>query len=505
MSTKIMMKMTYIGVNQTQMNRFSLFLIAFSCIMGLSAQESQYEAMKRELNENSLPLVNLVVDKDCINKNEYVLGEIEIADYLRRTDSSLESVKFHCKYKIRGASSTKYQKKSYAVKLLDESGENLDKNLFGIREENSWILDAMANDRIRMRNRVCFDVWNEVSKTPYQTDFENRNGTKGEFVEVFINGDYHGLYCMTDKIDRKLLNLKKTKVEDEDITVRGLLYKGISWGSGSKLLSYEKANTNNDTWNAWELQYPDDYPSKKTWQPLMDLIDFCSESTSDEVFNQKYIEYFYPDNLAEYVIFTMALNVGDNAYKNTFLSTANITKGHRYLVSPWDMDMSLGGYWNGEYYDVLTNMNRYNGVAPFNRLLVYNVDGFNNLVWDKWKEYYTTVLSVKSICDKLNDYANKFETSGAWKREVEKWDKNPVPLKESLSDELEYVQEWYVRNYTYLCQQFGTSVPNQIDNMIAEDTQFHIYTLDGKTVNSLPRGMNFIRYSDGSVKKFFVK
>ena len=31
------------------------------------------------------------------------------------------------------------------------------------------------------------------------------------------------------------------------------------------------------------------------------------------------------------------------------LSTANITKGHRYLVSPWDMDTSLGGCWNGEY------------------------------------------------------------------------------------------------------------------------------------------------------------
>jgi hypothetical protein len=487
------------------MNRLILFLIAFSCIIGLSAQESQYEAMKRELNENSLPLVNLIVDKDRINKNEYVTGEIEIADYLRRTDSSLESVKFHCKYKIHGASSTKYQKKSYAVKLLDESGENLDTNLFGIREENSWILDAMAIDRIRMRNRVCFDVWNEVSKTPYQTDFGNRNGTKGEFVEVFINGEYHGLYCMTDKIDRKLLQLKKIKVEDEDITVRGLLYKGISWESGSKLISYKKANTDTDIWNAWELQYPDDYPSEKTWQPLMDLIDFCSESTSDEVFNQKYQEYFYSDNLAEYIVFTMVLNVCDNGYKNTFLSTTNITQGHRYLVSPWDMDMSLGGNWNGDYYDELNDMERYNYVAPFNRLLADNVDGFNNLVLEKWKEYYATVLSVKSICDKLKAYANKFETSGAWQREVKKWDKNPVPLKSSLSDELEYVQNWYVRNYTYLCQQFGTSIPVPIDNVIAEGIPFHIYTPNGKAVNSLQKGMNFIRYSDGSAKKYFVK
>ena len=52
----------------------------------------------------------------------------------------------------------------------------------------------------------------------------------GVFVEVFINGDYHGLYCMTDKIDRKLLGLKKIKMKDDgEVSVRGVLYKGVSW------------------------------------------------------------------------------------------------------------------------------------------------------------------------------------------------------------------------------------------------------------------------------------
>ncbi|MBP5337772.1 MAG: hypothetical protein J6Z14_00495 [Prevotella sp.] len=38
-----------------------------------------------------------------------------------------------------------------------------------------------------------------------------------------------------------------------------------------------------------------------------------------------------------------------------------------------------------------------------------------------------------------------FLSSGVWQREREKWDGNPVPLKESPMEELEYVKQWYQR------------------------------------------------------------
>ena len=270
------------GILRTQymqdMRRIILLLLTVLFSESLHAQESQYEQMKSLLDENSLPLVNLTVDISTVNRTDYVQGEIEITDYLRRTDPESQTVHYQCKLRYRGASASGYDKKSFAVKLYGEAGEDLDANIFGIREENSWILDAMAIDRIRMRNRVCFDVGNDMSQTPYETNYGNRNGTKGVFVEVFLNGDYHGLYCMTDKIDRKLLGLKKAKVDNNgEVTVKGLLYKGNAWNDYTDifLLSYKEADTDKDTWNAWELQYPDDYPSIDTWQPLMDLIDFC--------------------------------------------------------------------------------------------------------------------------------------------------------------------------------------------------------------------------------------
>ncbi|MBQ5370291.1 MAG: CotH kinase family protein, partial [Bacteroidaceae bacterium] len=105
-------------------------------------------------------------------------------------------------YKYRGATAQNYDKKSYAIKLRDEKGESVDREFFGLRDDNNWILDAMAIDKACMRNRVSTDLWNDFATYPYHRregwEKKARQGTRGEFVEVFLNGTYHGLYCMTE-------------------------------------------------------------------------------------------------------------------------------------------------------------------------------------------------------------------------------------------------------------------------------------------------------------------
>ena len=109
-------------------------ILTLLCIFGgspLDAQENDYELMKKRLNRNSIPLVNVIVDTGAINKKSYIDGEIEIADYYRRTDSLSETIRLHCKYRVRGETASLYEKKSFAVKLTDKSGEDLDSALFG--------------------------------------------------------------------------------------------------------------------------------------------------------------------------------------------------------------------------------------------------------------------------------------------------------------------------------------------------------------------------------------
>ena len=44
-----------------------------------------------------------------------------------------------------------------------------------------------------------------------------------------------------------------------------------------------------------------------------------------------------------------------------------------------------------------------------------------------------------------------------------------------------------------------------IDDVIADDGIDQIYTLDGKPVDSLQKGVNIIRYSNGQTKKVLIK
>ena len=477
------------------MKKFNFLLMASLLAIAAGAQQPSFQEMKSSLNSSSIPLVNLTVDISKVNKPDYTPATIEIVDYKKRTNPDSVSVTYNCKVKYRGSSSLRYDKKSFAVKTLNDAGKSLDVNVFGIRADDSWILDAMAVDRLRMRNRVCFDVWNDISATPYSTDYDNRNGTKGVFVEVFINGEYHGLYCMTDKINRKLLGLKKIQEEtDGSMTVRGVLYKGDSWASAYDLLSYDEADVDSDTWNAWELQYPDDYPSENTWKPLMDLIDFCSDATSDEDFNANWEKWFYKQNLVDYMVFTLALGIGDNGWKNAFLSTTNVAKSHCYLVTPWDMDMSFGGNWDGTYFEKLYPITRYNKIAPYNRLFGNDIDGFKELVAFSWEDKMWGIFSDWMIAKRLQDYANSFTKSGAWEREYNKWNGNPVELKEVLQDEVDIANEWYLNSWSTLRSQYGkiTGINDvNINNGSTDDNR--IFSIDGREfnadINNLPAGI----------------
>ena len=469
------------------MKKTILLFIIFSFSLVTSAlAKSQWETAISEYNEYSLPLVNVEVDVSGLKKESYIPGHITIVDAEMRTEGRLMA-SFDCKLRYRGASSLKYEKKSFAIKLLDSDGEDLDANVFGIRKENDWILDAMAIDRIRMRNRVCFDIWNEISKTPYKTDFDNRNGTLGQFVEVYLNGDYHGLYCMTDKIDRKLLGLKKAKEQsDGSVYVRGVLYKGEAWTDATLMKGYDISEPfDEEAWNGWELQYPDDYPCYDAWKPLMNLIDFCN--TRNAFFKLHYRQHFYFDNLVDYAIFIMGLNIIDNNVKNTHFSCPDINVNETFLITPWDLDCSLGGLYEGSHFDEYVKITNLTGNYLFYQMYMYNVDNFRESMKERWQELSLGIMSPNSFNSRLDAYAKRFKESGAWQREYDRWNNNPVPL--DLDEELEYVKKWYVNNIAALNKVLGV-IADDIPYVFQDTDSYNIrmYNIDGKRIMSNPTG-----------------
>lgn len=404
-----------------------------------------------------LPVLKVYFEGQIKKGMEYSNGSMVLTD----TDDSV--IQMPAKFRTRGATASKYMMKpSLNMKLRSEDyKEESDSALLGMRSCSSWILDAMAIDRICMRNRVTFDVWNEFSRLPYDTEFDGRNGTEGRFIELYINDQYYGIYCLTDRINRKLLNLKKIQEKtDGSAVVRGVLYK-----SGTQDISNQNEHGYNAdstacvvSWhNAWELTYPEEYGGIQAWNPLLEAYDKGRE--------KEYVKkYFYLQNLADYQILIMAFAIGDNwGNKNRYFSIRNITKDindsnqsnadrRRFVITPWDLDTSLGGHYAGNNYDgnysvwAMADITK-NSPYPFS--VVASDAEYKQILKQRWIEARSGAFSPASVFSKLERYRDIFLQSGAWQRMVEYYEEQKYRPKYvlDLAREISLIKEWYTNRF----------------------------------------------------------
>lgn len=435
-------------------------------------------------DDDAMPVLRVNFNKKEMPK-EYILGTMQLTD----VDGSV--VEMNARFKMRGATAQQYSMKpSFNMKLRDENDAEKDTTLLGLRSMSSWILDAMAIDRINMRNRVCFDVWNEFAPLPYKTNFDGRNGTAGRFVEVYINNTYKGIYCMTDRINRKLLDLKKPEVaEDGGVTIRGVMYKhGTNTIHNQNSVCYSDDSTAHviEYHDAWELMEPEDYAGAAAWAPLHTM--YANRN------NMEWIrDHFYLQQLADYQVFILALCIEDNwGNKNSIISARNVTTDgnkHRFVYTPWDLDTSLGGAYNGNFYD-----GNYTPTTPADLMKASTMPvpfyalnqtrDFRDSLRLSWDRGRRGALSLKSLRRKMYAYRNLFIKSGAWQRSCDYWAKQKYKpcYVEDLNKEVDLILDWYKNRIIAMDNYFGLEhLADEPDITIDDITQLIADYLDTNT------------------------
>ena len=456
---------------------------------------------------HELPFLKIYFDEVITKGMEYSNGSMQL------TDENGAVVELPAKFKTRGATASQYMMKpSLNMKLrTPDYSEEADSALLGMRSCSSWILDAMAIDRICMRNRVAFDIWNEFSRLPYDTQFDGRNGTEGRFVELYINDQYYGIYCLSDRINRKLLDLKKVQEkEDGSVVIRGALYKS---GTQDILNQNEPCYSEDSSacvvaWHdAWELTYPEDHGGLQAWKPLQDAILKGN--------NKDYIKkYFFLENLADYQLLVMALAIADNwGNKNRYLSVRNITKNiddpkseeanrRRFVITPWDLDTSLGGSYNGSFYDGNYTdfpINVFFNNAPFPIYPVISDEEYLVILKQRWIEGRLGAFSPSSINERLEHYRDLFLGSGAWKRMTDHFEaqKSRPMYVLDLTREIDLIEAWYANRFREMDAYFGIKESDTEDGVntiknekIKENND--IYNLSGLRLNKPLKGINIV-------------
>lgn len=92
--------------------------------------------------------------------------------------------------RVRGRSSRHFAKSSYAITTVNKDGSNNDQPMMGMDTHHDWVLYGPYLDKTDLRNYMFYNLSGEIM------DY----APNVRYCEVILNGEYQGLYVMTESI-----------------------------------------------------------------------------------------------------------------------------------------------------------------------------------------------------------------------------------------------------------------------------------------------------------------
>jgi len=233
--------------------------------------------------------------------------------------------------KFRGASSQGYEKKSLALKLDKEA------NWLGLGTNREWVLNAAFVDASMMRHKLSYDLFRAMG-----TATAPRFAAASRFVEVELNGRYHGVYLLMQPVDDLLVGLPPA--DKADAAPAGI-YKAVD----------HAANFGQPGHDGFEQRHPD--PAvKAAWGPLDELNRFVSQASDQEFFDpdKGIASRLDVGNAIDFHLLVLLTSNLDGITKNYNLvrpAASAATPRPKFFFVPWDYDATFGRNWDGSRVD----------------------------------------------------------------------------------------------------------------------------------------------------------
>jgi len=192
-------------------------------------------------------------------------------------------------------------------------------NLFQIRDDDDWLLLPPGKNLDSLRIKMAFDVYNMLKEN--DPDYLLPDS---KLAEVHINGVYKGLYLLSERIDRKLMNLQ----QEND-----MIFKINNWDGDFFTIP-------NITNSPWEQLHPDtaDYS-----QIPVNLTHYIHDTSEVDFFNEGsgIFSIFDKGEIIDNLLFGLLTGheiiEGSSYY---LIYNQRLTPGFFFL--PWDFGQSWG-------------------------------------------------------------------------------------------------------------------------------------------------------------------
>ena len=326
--------------------------------------------------------------------------------------------------RIRGASSQQYPKKSFGLTLATPV------RWLGMRENAHWVLNAAFVDRSLMRHKLSYDLFRSlsVSNSP-------RFAAASRFVELNLNGSYHGVYLLMERVNRAMLELRHY---DSNASAHACMYKAVD----------HAANFDHFGHGGFEQREPDPLTGEY-WGPLDQFTRFVSSASEWEFFDPDHgiAARLNLDNAIDFHLLVLLTSNMDGSDKNLILARdAPLQNGLQppFFFVPWDYDATFGRNWEASRVEPTAWLSNH----LFDRLL--SSASYQKKFVMRWTHLRARQFSVQNIQRLIDENARTL--GNAVNRNSIRWrtPEGPYPDRLTFEQDVAEMKEWVEARVNWL-------------------------------------------------------
>lgn len=376
---------------------------------------------------------------------------------------------------FRGATSQAlFPKKSFGLETWDANDEDINVSLFGLPEEEDWILYGPYSDKTLLRNILIYDLSRDIGQY----------ASRSLFVDLTLNNSYRGVYVFMEKLKRdgERIDINKLKDDEnsgEDLT-GGYILKidktaGNNLGEGyNELNSFESAydppgaTLGQKTYFLYEYPDAEDITMQQKEYISNYMANFEDALASDD-FSDPELGYANYIDTASFIDFFLLNELANNVDAYRLSTFMHKDKNEKLKMGPiWDFNLAFGNadYCGGGSPNVWAY--KFNDrcsddfwLVPFwwDRLL--QDPAFVAELKERWVNLRGNALSETAILSKVDGYIEQLEKSGSLNQNFDTWrvlgtyvwPNNFVG--NTYDDEISYLTNWIANRLSWLDSQIG--------------------------------------------------
>ena len=237
--------------------------------------------------------------------------------------------------RARGNSSRHFEKKQYLLRLTNEDGSYRSEEMMGMAPHYEWALHGPYLDKSLIRNYMWYNIAGEFM------DY----APNVRFCEVIVNGEYRGLYVMTETITNGV-DCRLGISEPVDGTTRTGYLLRLDRGSSTPVKNI-KTHTNYTLRDIQKLdiQYPrgGDLTQELADAIAQDFSDFekALYSFDYDTRDYGYRRYLDAQSFADYFLFNEFTANYDAGWLSTYIYR---DIGGKYKTVIWDFNSACDNY-----------------------------------------------------------------------------------------------------------------------------------------------------------------